>query len=111
MDTQTALQPAQDLVVNLSSKTLSDTEKRVLNLGLGFGITTRYNDFQDCIDLFLLIWQSKLRTFFGMTTTVEKDPFKACSTLIPNVSEPAIIMFEMMVLKDLEKLEKSKRFS
>lgn len=86
-------------MVNLSSRTLSQLEIQVLNLGLGFVPAPLYNPFRDHIELFKLIRTLKLKRFFGSEESKEPCPFKRTSTFIPSVNDPSITVFEKLVLK------------
>lgn len=76
---------AEDIVVNLSSRSLSQEEHGILNLGLGYVPTPRYNAFRTRVDLFKFTRLLKLKSFFGETDTVTCKPWKRKSNFIPQV--------------------------
>lgn len=71
--------------------------------------TPKYNPFRTRVDLFKLIRQLKLRSFFGGSTNVYAKMFKPKSTFTPNVSVHSIQTFEKVVMRDI-KMTESKRF-
>lgn len=95
----------KSIVVNLSSKVLPPGVEKSLGLGLGFVPTPAYNAFHTRVDLFKLFRNIKLRQFFCPSTTDVVRPFKKKSTFVPNICDPAISVFEKMVLKDVAELE------
>lgn len=100
----------QNLIVNLSDYVLlTDIEQLVLNLGLGFVPTPKYNTLQTHIDLFVLVRQLKLHAYFGNSESNETVLFKPKSTFVPYVSEPSIAGFERLVLQDIENLENEQK--
>lgn len=50
----------------------------------------------------------KLKKFFGHSVVKEVCPFKKKSTFVPNITDPAITVFEKLVLKDVSLLEQSR---
>lgn len=81
-------------------------EEKVLNLGFGFVPTPSYNVFRTRVDLFKLIRQLKLRSFFGEKTSIAEHRFRTRSTFTPAVTDHRILTFEKVVLRDIETLEK-----
>lgn len=76
----------------------------MLNLGLGFVCTPKYNAFQTRIDV--LIRQLKLRVCFGSTPLDHiRWVFKPKSTYLPNVQNDNINVFEKLVSRDIKLLE------
>lgn len=69
--------------------------------------TPGYNPFKTRIDFYRLIRNIKLRKLFGDSPLVFQ-PFKKPSTFVPNVQDTAITVFERLVLKEIEDLEKNK---
>lgn len=97
--------------MNLSSHSLTTMERSVLKLGLGFVMTPKYDSFQTRIDLFKLIRQLKLRTYFDSSSCIpDKRMFKPKSRFIPFIQHDDISVFERLVLRDIEGLEGKRHY-
>lgn len=88
----------------MSSKSLTPSILKSLNLGFGFMPTPSYNAFHTRVDLYKLFRNIKLKRFEAKETC----SFKKKSLFVPNVSDSAITVFEKMVLKDISTLEQSR---
>lgn len=93
--------------MNLSSCQLTNEERSVLNLGLGFVVTPHDNAFQTRIDLYKLFRLLKLRAFFGTQpqTSDSKNRFKPKSQFTPCIQYEDIAVFERLVLRDVGAIE------
>lgn len=92
------------MVENLSDRSLTAHELKVLQLGGGFVPTPNYAPFRTRVDVFKLIRLIKLKKMFGENTeTLEKWHPK--STFNPTVIDSNISVFEDLVLRDINKLE------
>lgn len=92
-------------IFNLSTRRLSTLEEKVLNLGFGYIPTPKYNAFKTRVNLFKLVKQLKLRSFFGDSTRTTGVQFKTRSTFIPSVFDHCISTFEKVVFRDIEVME------
>lgn len=77
-----------------------------MNLGLGFVPTLKYNPFRTRIDLYKLCRNIKRRKLFGDSPTAQQL-FKKPSTFVPNIQDAAVTVFEGLVFKDIDCLEKT----
>lgn len=64
-----------------------------------------YSAFQTRVDVFKLIWLLKFKKFFGESDVEMSKEWKRKSTFTPQTQEPSIVVFERLVLKDIEQLE------
>ena len=102
-------QKTQNLIFNFSSRQLSQKEVELLNLGLNFVPTPSYRSFKTRVDIYKLIRLLKLRVFFKDSNVYKEDVFSPHSTFCPNIEDPAITVFNRLILKDIHNLEMSKR--
>lgn len=75
-------------------------------MGFGYIPTPRYNAFRTRVDLFKLVRQLKLRSFFGDSPGVTGVRFRPRSTFIPCAYDQCISTFEKVVLRDIELMER-----
>uniref|UniRef100_A0A1B8Y1B2 Uncharacterized protein n=1 Tax=Xenopus tropicalis TaxID=8364 RepID=A0A1B8Y1B2_XENTR len=114
------IQPEVKSIVNLSHRTLTETEKDVLRKGLGYIPSNADNLFNVEVDLFKFIRALKLRVHFnasgakGGSGRIEiqsnkdlemiKRKLGLKSSFVPSYTPKCIEMFEFMVKQDLTKL-------
>lgn len=101
----------KNVVFNLSSKHLSESLLRSLQLGLSFVPRPYYCPFDTRIDIYKLLRLIKLKKFLGkrephdQQIENETSKFKPRPTFIPSVTDPSIATFEGVILEQIEKVE------
>ncbi|CAJ0967303.1 unnamed protein product [Ranitomeya imitator] len=105
-----------DLIVNISSKILTENQVSVLNKGLSFGLSTHVDWFQPNMDLQQFFRSIKLKEWFWNKPNIEKPlscslslqqlNLKKTSHFIPPDNSPVIEAFILAVNHDIEKLKK-----
>lgn len=102
-----------NLVVNLSSRDLSEKDTAVLNKGLSFIPTPTANPFQTKIELFKFFRNMKLKYFFSKdkihlpptdqidSNSAISQPFKTKSKFVPPIICPSIETFCKLVERDV----------
>lgn len=80
---------------------------KVLNVGRGFVPTPTYNPFRTRTDLYKFCRNIKLRKLFG-DSPLTQQPFRKPSIFVPNIQDVTVTIFERLILKDIECLEKTK---
>lgn len=65
----------QDIVVNLSARTLTSLELRVLNKGMGFVPIPKYRPFDIQLDIYKLFRTIKLKKLFGHRHNTREGPY------------------------------------
>lgn len=101
---------AQNVVINLSDRQLSNVEMRMFNKGLGYVPTSAYNLFRAQID-FLKLRLLKLRKHFGKSDSRTYSLLRRKSTFMTNISDSAIRVFDKLILRNLNRLESNRKYN
>lgn len=105
--TNAPMSTRKKLLCNLSSRTLTDSEIQLLQLGVGLVPTPVYSNFQTRIDIFMLVRNIKLKRLFGDQENAHDDSlvFRPKSTFMPCITDAHIQTFEDVLMKDIKSFE------